>query len=221
MGDYWTKLTATAVSVDHEGVQKGIGVQTLALLTRVTDAVVTEPPVQVSPSPTTGSPVGPDVPRNVTATVGDGQLTVNWLAPSNLGTGTLTDYVVEYKGPSDASWSTEGTVSTADEPGPCRTDQNGCPYEVRVAAKTTVGTGRGQALRARRRWGGYLHRTVILPDSVPAVPDTASPRTGLTTPCLSKKVGGWPGTGTPPPLSTSAQGVKLPAMPGARPTFQP
>ena len=33
--------------------------------------------------------------------------------PETLGTGTLTDYVVEYKGPSDASWSSEGTVSTA------------------------------------------------------------------------------------------------------------
>jgi type II secretory pathway pseudopilin PulG len=216
LGDHWTKLTATAVSVDHAGVQAGVGVQTLALLTRVTNDVITEPPVQVSPSPTTGSPVGPDVPRNVTATVGDGQLTVNWLSPSNLGTGTLTDYVVEYKGPSDASWSSEGTVSTA-ETQVLTGLTNDFLYEVRVAAKTTVGTGPWAGTQGTPTGGAVYLQPTFCPDSVPSVPDTPAAANRVDYTLLSKKVGGWPGTGTPPALSTSAQGVKLPAMPGAAP----
>ena len=168
VGDYWTNLTATAVSVDHDGVLKGIGVQTLALLTRVTDSVVTQPPVQVSPSPTTGLPEGPGVPRNVTATVGDGQLTVNWIAPETLGTGTLTDYVVEYKRPSDASWSIRGHNLHRDEPGAHGPDQRRPRTRSRVAAKTTVGTGGWSGTQGTPTGGATYTSPTFCPTSVPA-----------------------------------------------------
>ena len=214
--DYWTNLTATAVSVDHAGVQAGVGVQTLALLTRVTDTVVTQPPVQVSPSPTTGSPVGPGSPRNVTATVGDGQLTLNWLAPDPMGTGTLLDYKIEFKGPLDTTWSSESTTSTATSM-VITGLTNGDLYEVRVAATTSVGTGGWAGTQGTPTGGsGYIQPT-FCPTPVPATPDTPTGANRIDHILRSVKVGGWPGTSTPPPLSTADQGVKLPAMPGTVP----
>ena len=134
VGDFWTTLTATAVSVDHAGVTAGVGVKTIQLLTRVTDQVVTQ-----SPGPVTPTPAAPSAPQGLSVTVGDGQLTANWLTPAQAGTAAITDYKIEYRLATQQSWTTESDTSTALT----RTLTgltNGVQYDVRVAAVSTAGT---------------------------------------------------------------------------------
>ncbi len=82
----------------------------------------------------------PDTPENLTATAGDGEVSLSWDAPSNNGGALITDYLVEYK------LSTEPTVWTPFPHGDASTTEtvtgliNGLSYDFRVSAVNSVGT---------------------------------------------------------------------------------
>ena len=87
------------------------------------------------------SPVPSDAPSITLITHGDGQLTVQWTAPTNTGGSTVTGYKVQWKLGSDSY----DPATRQDEPGasPHTIDQlaNGTEYTVQVIAVTTAGDG--------------------------------------------------------------------------------
>jgi type II secretory pathway pseudopilin PulG len=208
VGDFWTTLTATAVSVDHAGVTAGVGVKTIQLLTRVTDQVVTQ-----SPGPVTPTPVAPSAPQGLSVTVGDGQLTANWLTPAQAGTAAITDYKIEYRLASQQSWTTESDTSTALT----RTMTgltNGMQYDVRVAAVSTAGTSAYVSqLATPTAATSYIAPSICAtssPSSLPvAQPGSTYTLRNYTLHNRSGANPGWPGTGAPSPTSTLTQGVPL------------
>ena len=82
-----------------------------------------------------------DAPSITLITHGDGQLTVQWTAPTNTGGSTVTGYKVQWKLGSDSY----DPATRQDEPGasPHTIDQlaNGTEYTVQVIAVTTAGDG--------------------------------------------------------------------------------
>jgi hypothetical protein len=80
----------------------------------------------------------PAVPTNVTATLGVGQATVNWVAPSSDGGSAITGYdVTRYVGGVAYGTSSVGVVTQTTVSGLT----NGTTYTFRVAAKNAAGTG--------------------------------------------------------------------------------
>ena len=79
----------------------------------------------------------PGAPTNVSATAGDGQVTVNWDPPVDDGGSAITSYVVASSPESPSSPLTVGTVPTATVTGLT----NGTAYTFTVSAVTAVGTG--------------------------------------------------------------------------------
>lgn len=82
----------------------------------------------------------PGAPTSVSATPGNGQLTVNWVAPTSNGGESITDYLMET--------STDNTNWTAVAHSPSTATSlvatgliNGTPYYIRVAAINVLGTG--------------------------------------------------------------------------------
>ena len=81
----------------------------------------------------------PGAPTDLAVTVGDGQLTLSWIAPTDSGTPAMHGYLVQYRvsGP----WQTwtrtaSGALSTAET---ITGLENGRTYQVRVAAVNTAG----------------------------------------------------------------------------------
>jgi type II secretory pathway pseudopilin PulG len=208
VGDIWTNLTATAVSVDHEGIAAGVGVKTIALLSRVTATTVTQ-----SPGPVTPTPVAPSVPLSLAVTIGDGQLDANWLTPEQPGTASLSDYKIEYRRAIDLPWITESDISTALT----RTITgltNGTLYDIRVAAVSSAGvsawaTAQGTPTSATT----YAAPSICAatnPSLLPvAASDSGYTKISYTLHNRSTKNANWPGTGAPLASSTATQGVPL------------
>jgi hypothetical protein len=81
----------------------------------------------------------PGAPTGVTATAGNGQVSLSWLAPVDNGGSAITDYVIEYKLSSDVGWlvfadGTSTTLSTV-----VTGLANGSSYDFRVSAVNAVG----------------------------------------------------------------------------------
>ncbi len=205
IGDYWTTLTARAVSTEHEGVPTGVGVQTLALFTKVTDVLNTQPPVVVAPTP-----AAPSAPRTLSLTVGDGQLTANWLVPDQPGTAAISDYKVEFKLSTDVTWTAESTTSTALT-WTIAGLTNGTQYDVRVAAVSSAGTSAYTSTFATPTAATSYVPPSLCAATFPSTLPTADP-SGSKVYVLhnrSSSNGSWPGTAAPPPSSTALQGVPL------------
>lgn len=205
IGDYWTNLTARAISIEHAGVPTGVGVQTVALFTKVTDVLNTQPPVVVAPTP-----VAPSAPRTLSLTVGDGQLTANWLAPDQPGTAAISDYKVEYKRSTDLAWITESTMSTALT-AILTGLTNGTQFDVRVAAVSSAGTSQYTSTFATPTAATSYVPPSICAATFPGTLPTPSP-SGSKAYVLHNRSsinGSWPGSGSPPPSSTAVQGVPL------------
>jgi hypothetical protein len=86
---------------------------------------------------------GVTVPSAITdlaATYGNTQVTLSWTAPNNGGS-AITDYIIEYKLSSDASYTTfsDGTSTTAGATVTGLT--NGLSYDFKVSAVNAIGTG--------------------------------------------------------------------------------
>ncbi len=80
----------------------------------------------------------PAVPTNVTATLGVGQATVNWVAPASDGGSAITGYdVTRYVGGVAYGTTSVGVVTQTTVSGLT----NGTTYTFRVAAKNAAGTG--------------------------------------------------------------------------------
>ena len=209
VGAYWTSLTATATSVDHEGVDAGLGVKTLRLRTIVTTDAVTGVPGGGSPTTTL-----PTAPRNLALTVGDGQLVATWLAPDDPGSSAVSDYRVEYKAAAATNWSTESDV----DPSLSRAITgltNGAAYDVRVAAVNTAGIGAYSAAIPGTPTAGVVFQPAsICVATNPSPSPSATAASGFTLwkyalHNRSSTNGAWPGTGAPPPSRTDVQGVPL------------
>ena len=106
----------------------------------------------------------PGIPRNLTLTVGDRQLAASWDAPTDLGNPELNDYDVQYRPGTSGNWlnwSHSGTGRTATITGLT----NGQSYQVKVAARNSVGPGSYTAAASA---------TPVEPDRPPGVPRNLS-----------------------------------------------
>ncbi|GAA5030672.1 fibronectin type III domain-containing protein [Microbacterium fluvii] len=79
-------------------------------------------------------------PQSVKATRGDKKATVSWKAPATPN-GTVTGYVVQKRLGTSGEWTTAATTSASTLTASVTGLTNGKTYQVRVAAKTSVGTG--------------------------------------------------------------------------------
>ncbi len=73
--------------------------------------------------------------RNLTATVGNGQLAITWDAPTSSGNAALRDYQLQYKAQSSGAWGAAVTVALATDPAYTIAKlTNGTTYDVQVRA---------------------------------------------------------------------------------------
>ncbi|MFM8283247.1 MAG: fibronectin type III domain-containing protein, partial [Planctomycetaceae bacterium] len=142
----WTPFTrspSTATSAVITPLVNGVG-----YVFRVT-AINAAGPGTPSTSTATLTPVTvPGAPTGVVATGGDGQATLSWAPPASTGGSPITDYVVEYKRLSDATWTTFARAPSTT-PGATVTGlTNGFNYQFRVTARNAQGLGAPSASSA-------------------------------------------------------------------------
>ena len=86
------------------------------------------------------APTTPQAPTGLSLVAGLELITASWTAPTNTGTSSITGYQLEHKVKGAGTW----TVLSLSSTGTSSTITGltaGAEYEVRVAAKSTVGTG--------------------------------------------------------------------------------
>ena len=81
----------------------------------------------------------PDKPSGVRLTLGDGSLTVSWVAPDNDGGSEITGYKVEWKEASQA-WDAASSADVGSSPYTIGDLSNGKTYDVRVSAVNALGS---------------------------------------------------------------------------------
>ena len=90
-----------------------------------------------------GANTAPGVPRTLTATPGDGEVTLRWMAPASTGGSAILRYEHRHKATSSLpfvssdSWTSAGTTLTAT----VGSLANGTPYSFEVRAVNAVGAG--------------------------------------------------------------------------------
>jgi DNA-binding beta-propeller fold protein YncE len=136
----------------------------------------------------------PGPPTSVTATTSNGQLTLNWVAPTSNGGESITDYLVETS-TDNTNWSvvahSPSTATSLVVTGLI----NGTPYYFRVAAINAVGTsayGTGGPISPTSGGGGGGTPTAPEPEATVTVTVTES----QPSPALSST----PAASTPPAL---------------------
>jgi hypothetical protein len=208
LGEYWSTLTATAVSLSHGGVDADAGTKSISLRTIVTDEPVTGLPGGGAPTATV-----PTAPRDLTLTVGTGQLVATWLAPQDEGSSAIVDYALEYRPVGAATWIGETDVSV-NLSGVVTGLTNGITYEFRVAASNADGVGPFSGIVQGTPEGvtPYVAPAFCAPN--PAIPPTPQYDNGYTLwnyALHNRSVANpaWPGDGQPPPTRTDTQGVPL------------
>ncbi|MEI6835541.1 MAG: fibronectin type III domain-containing protein [Candidatus Falkowbacteria bacterium] len=83
----------------------------------------------------------PSIPANLAATPASGQVTLNWTAPSSVGS-ALTDYQIEYKLTSEPTvWTTYGHAASTSTSVIVGGLLNGESYDFRVSGINGMGTG--------------------------------------------------------------------------------
>jgi hypothetical protein len=83
----------------------------------------------------------PEQPTNVSGQFGDTQVALTWTAPGNTGGEDITDYVIQYKTTSAATWSSFSDATSTATSATVTGLTNDVPYVFRVAAVNAIGTG--------------------------------------------------------------------------------
>ena len=84
------------------------------------------------------APTAPGAPTSVTATSGNGQVSLSWSPPASDGGSAITGYDGAYKLNSDGTWTSVGTITSTHV---FSSLTNGSPYDFRVRAVNVIGDG--------------------------------------------------------------------------------
>ena len=91
----------------------------------------------------------PAAPTGLFATVNaNGTISLNWNAPNNNGDSAITDYVVEYRKSSEQNWNVYQDGPTAISNTVVTLPRVDGPYEFRVKASNSIGTGPASTVSA-------------------------------------------------------------------------
>jgi PKD repeat protein len=134
--------TSTAQNPSHTYTTAGTYTATLTVTDSSSPARTATATVSVTASPIAGTP--PDAPTGLTATAGNGQVSLNWIAPANNGGVAITSYRV-YRGTATGSEAllTSGGCGGLGAVLSC-TDAgltNGQAYYYKVSAVNSIGEG--------------------------------------------------------------------------------
>ena len=111
----------------------------------------------------------PGVPTSVSVTAGNTQLSVSWSAPSDSGTGAISDYDVQYKESSGSTWTEWNASNTSTTTSATITGlTNDTQYDVQVRAQTEYGHS------------AWSSTTAGTPDVVPGTPGAPTLTRGNT-----------------------------------------
>ena len=140
----WTEFVATtgsdATAYPHTGLSEG---DTLYYRVSAINAAGTSAPSNTA-SATTGEPVAPDPPTDLTATArGKNTIRLDWAAPASDGRAAITGYRIESSATGDSDW-TELVASTGSDATTYRHIrlQEGATVYYRVSAINSIGTSR-------------------------------------------------------------------------------
>ena len=146
-----TSYTVTASNGNTCVANTGTPVATSCVITGLTNAV----PYNFSVTATNGAlltssaslssadvtPAGtPDAPTSVTAAAGNGQASVQWLAPTSNGGSAITNYIVEYSSNNGLSWTTAAHPVSTNTSLAVTGLANGATYIFRITAVNAVGS---------------------------------------------------------------------------------
>ena len=126
--DTFTTVTGLSNGVTYQFRVHAINTVGTSLLSNIASA---------TPNP---APAAPAVPTGLSATAGNGIVTLSWTAPDS-NRSPLTDYTIQYKLNTANTWTVfnDGTVNQTSTIITGLT--NGAPYQFRVAATNGIGTG--------------------------------------------------------------------------------
>lgn len=83
----------------------------------------------------------PPPPTSLTATPGNAQASLSWIAPTVLAQTPITDYIVQYSANSGSSWTTFSDGTSTSTSATVTGLTNGTAYTFRVAAVNGIGAG--------------------------------------------------------------------------------
>ncbi len=129
----------------------------------------------------------PDAPTLTSAIGGHGQALLIWSPPSYAGDSVITDYVLEYKASSSGTWLTfaDGTSTLASYSISGLTD--GTPYDFRVSATNTTGTGSPSSVLSATPVATYFNHIVSTGQSL-SVGTAGLPKITITQPYNNKSI---------------------------------
>ena len=143
-------ITAYTATSSPSNLTCMTGGTTSCTVTGLTDGTAYTFSVTASNSAGTGPPSGPsnsvtpgifavsEPPKDVSVTPGNGQVTLNWIAPTNSGSGTVSSYTVTYGPTSGVAFTTAGCQTTGTS---CAVTglTNGVAYRFALSTTTTLG----------------------------------------------------------------------------------
>jgi len=103
----------------------------------------------------------PAMPTTVVGIAGNGQVSLNWTAPTNNGGSAITDYSIQYSRDGGTSWSTFARPASTATEATVTGLTNGTSYLFQVAAVNIVGTG-----------SQSMNSGTVTPRTLPGVPSS-------------------------------------------------